>query len=89
MCPRSSHGSAVVETGGRGEIAGPGAGVVSEDGCGRTGALKVDRDDLAEAMDGGGIGDFQREVAGMVDQVLKWGQGQLQDKKSIYDFARG
>ena len=42
----------------------------------------MDCEDLAEAVDGGGVSNLQSEVAGMVDQVLKWGQGQLQDKKS-------
>lgn len=63
------------------EVADPGTGVIFEDSDGGRGAFEVDLDALAEAVDGGGVCDLQREVARMVEQVLEGSQCQLQLEK--------
>ena len=58
-CPGPAHFPAVEQTGGGWEVAQSGAGVVFEDSDGGSGAFQVGLDDLAEPMDGGGVGHLQ------------------------------
>ena len=41
----------------------------------------MDFDELAKAMNSGGVGDLLGEVSWMVQQVLKGSQGELQTQK--------
>lgn len=77
--PGTSHGPAVEEAGGRGQVAGLGAARVPEDGDVGRGALQVDLEELTEAVDGGGVcHQLQEVVARVVVQLLEGSKRQLQ-----------